>query len=380
MDLIYQNFDGLDISFQGIVHSSVLSKLADAKKKAQEQRKEALAEIGSPPIKVLVAESGAMGGYLYRFDTGIDGEVWFISQSQSLSGWNIRVSVKSLSLALYGYHGVKERILAKLMQLKAYGTNMKKGQLLERVSRVDYCFDFSTLTDFSPDPCLFISHQHCKKACYGEQENVNLFHSATGSNINTVRVGSMPGRQVAFYNKTLEIKSRAKQYWWEVWGINKEGFNGTIWRIEPRAGKIELDKWGIKRFADFEEKIGDVILNILEKIRYAEISNDQNRSRWPNAPFWDTAIQHTRHALKPHISNANRENIIRDYRENIKARLKTHILGTSVSYAVADNKDISEFPTIFEDFLTDLKNLSEHEKENLIQKFQQTHERYLFLD
>lgn len=69
----------------------------------------------------MVAETGARGGYKYRFDTGLDGEIWFVAHSLKRDGWNIRVSAKSLALALHGYEGVKARILGRLAALEAKG-------------------------------------------------------------------------------------------------------------------------------------------------------------------------------------------------------------------------------------------------------------------
>ena len=73
----------------------------------------------------MVAETGSRGGYRYRFDTGLDGETWFVAHSTNSKNWNIRVSVKSLALSLYGYEGVKERILNRLKALKAIGQSRK---------------------------------------------------------------------------------------------------------------------------------------------------------------------------------------------------------------------------------------------------------------
>jgi hypothetical protein len=121
MDLIYQNFDGLDVSFQGAFPQSILEQLEAGKKEAQRQRKSVLIRLGEKQIPVLVAETGAKGGFSYRFDTGLDGEVWFAANSTKSDHWGIRVSVKSLCVALRGYYGVKKKILTLLGDLSAIG-------------------------------------------------------------------------------------------------------------------------------------------------------------------------------------------------------------------------------------------------------------------
>ena len=78
-----------------------------------------------------------------------------------------------------------------------------------------------------------------------------------------------------------------KDYWWDIWGIKKSEFKGQIWRIEARAGKKELNKWNLRRFADFEKMAGDVISGILKDIKYTIPSDtDKNITRWALAPFW----------------------------------------------------------------------------------------------
>lgn len=114
MQLIYHNFDGLDVSFQGAVPEPVLEQLREARNRAQEERRDVYAAIGPQNMPVMVAETGARGGYKYRFDTGLDGEIWFVAHSPGRDKWNLRASVKSLALALYGYEGVKSRLFERL--------------------------------------------------------------------------------------------------------------------------------------------------------------------------------------------------------------------------------------------------------------------------
>ena len=307
MQLIYNNFDGLDITFQGSLPEKVLNKLSNAKNQAQNEKRSVLIELGGDNGSVMVAETGASGGYRYRFDTGMDGEVWFIAHSTNSEGYNIRVSAKSLALALHGYEEVKGRILNRLGTLEAMGKGRHNdaGKVintpLERISRFDYCFDFIMGADFKPTPDRFVAHQRAKKHVYGEHGVLPSYSSSNGDKINTIRIGEMPNRQIAIYNKTKEIKSNAKQYWWDIWGIDKKSFKESfkqIWRIEVRAGKTELDKWPLKRFKEFEDKAGDVTNSILKAIRYTDpLKGDLNRSRWPIAPIWQKSIDTSYKAL-----------------------------------------------------------------------------------
>ena len=94
MKLIYSNFDGLEVSFQGAFPHYILEQLEKGRIEAEKQKRDALVYLGfdkETPVKV--GETGARGGYRYRFDTGHDRETWFVVRSTNPELWNIRVSV-----------------------------------------------------------------------------------------------------------------------------------------------------------------------------------------------------------------------------------------------------------------------------------------------
>lgn len=116
-------------------------------------------------------------------------------------------------------------------------------------------------------------------------------------NIETVQVGKMPGRSVTIYDKTKEILAHKKNYWWDIWGINKTQFDKSVWRVELRAGKKELNTWNLKNFGDFEEKAYDILSHIANSTRYVTPNpSDTNKARWKNAEFWDD-MQATRFSV-----------------------------------------------------------------------------------
>lgn len=391
MELIYSNFDALDITFQGAFPEHILEKLSEAREKAQSEKREVLIHIGKEELPVMVAETGMRGGFRYRFDTGLDGEKWFVSHSTNTKNWNIRVSVKSLALALYGYEGAKSRLIKRLNDFEAKGQvrilsgkeAVKTDFPLERISRFDFCFDFVMSGAFEPLPKRFVAHQRAKKHVYGEEGAISNYSSLNGDKINTIRIGEMPGRQAVIYNKTKEITSSLKSYWWEIWGIEPKAFKESfkqIWRIEVRAGKNELDKWSLKRFEDFDLKGGDVIQSILSAIRYTKpLKNDLNRSRWPNDPIWQAAIDNAYSALKPYSSSAIRENIIKDYRENVIKGYEERILGNTIGLTAAKGLDISEIPIVIEALQRQVENLADEDLGAMIKKYQKAEEKFRFL-
>lgn len=380
MKPIYSNFDGFDLSFQCAVPAKILDTLAEAKKQAQETKGDAVTKIGKNNVIVLVSETGGKGGYPYRFDTGIDGATWMIANNPKRDKWNIRVSIKSLALALYGYEEVKKKTLEFLVRdLGALGTphiNKQTGEVtdapLERISRMDFCIDFKT-DKFIPDIYAFVGKGRFKKRILNleDQEKSKSEIVFSGRKIKYVRIGSMPNREAVLYDKISDITDKKKDYWWDIWKIKKSEFKGQIWRVEVRAGKKELNKWNLRRFSDFEKMAGDVMSGILKDIKYTIPSTtDKNITRWPLAPFWQEAINITEEKLQNHISHAERKMIIEGYRKQMSDQFEKSILGQTVSYAALHGIEMTEIPRIL-DVLGE--SLLERIHQNP-QKFQEKHQ------
>lgn len=330
MERIYSNFDGLDVAFQGIFPKDVREKLKEAKEQAQKTQSDCLCYIGKKNTPVLVGETGSRGGYAFRFDTGPDGETWFVKDSDKRNDWCIRVSTKSQALALYGYEGVKERLWAHLGNFGAVGpyridtkTKQPNETPIETISRVDYCFDFVS-KDFKPNAEHIVCHARSKRQSTGQLSTTPIDTVQTGEIIETLRIGKMPNKQITIYNKTREVSVKAdKKFFWDVWAIDQDSFEDQIWRVEIRAGKNELKKWNINRFKDLEARIGDLFKKTLKGIRYVVPCTDSNVSRWPNSALWEMCTIALETILDPYISNADPATVKEAYRESLKAqRLK----------------------------------------------------------
>jgi hypothetical protein len=297
---IYQNFDGLDITFQGSFPKEVLEQLSQAKERAQVDIEKVSAKLGEKQISVLVDPCG-IPRFSFVFSTGFDGDRWFVSNSSKSDGWNIRVSVSSAGLAMHGYWAVKGRIIQFLKDVNATGLaqiDLETGKTVsfpkEKISRFDYCFDFWTLDDFKIDPECIVAHSRSSRNFYGEDSKIDFHVGAKGKVLNSFRIGTMPNRQVGLYNKSEEIKSSSKSYWKDIWlhSLKEQSLRdvdlnqGTIWRVEVRAGKDELDKWNLRSFSDLENMTPDIVVSTLKAIRYVIPNQDSNSARWPIAGFW----------------------------------------------------------------------------------------------
>lgn len=388
MKMIYANFDGLDVSFQCRVPSAILDVLEAAKLEAQARKKEAGARLGELGIPVLVSESGARGGYAYRFDTGPDGETWFVGKSDKAVHWSVRVSVHSLSLALYGYTGVKARLLDMLAAIGAEGpalvdpvTKEVSNRPVESIGRFDFCADIASDAEFQPDETRFLAHSRSGRMMIDQADDLPRRRERRGRRLESITIGRMPGRQATVYDKTCEIVAHGKSYWWDLWGLDKDDFKGAVWRVEVRAGKDELRKWNLRSFADFERMAGDVTYDILRAIRYVIPStSDTNPTRWPNDPLWALAVGAAEQALAAYVCNAERKKIIADLQAKIRNTFRNLFLGLLPGYTYAMGLDVSEVPAAIEAIAADMMDSASQAPDALVRKYNRAAERYVFLD
>jgi hypothetical protein len=382
MQLIYQNFDGLDVTFQGAMPPTILATLKAAKEEAQRLKNDVCAYLGPRQIPVMVAPAGAGGAYVYRFDTGPAGETWMVADSPYPDRYNIRVSVKSLNFALNGYPKVRDGLMQSLADFCAYGVApMELGGnsvVLPKpnISRFDYCFDH-ILRGFQPNPASFVAHSRSTRRVNGQLLKAEEVYR--GREIETIRIGSMPSRQCAFYNKKREIIASNKPYWWDVWGLNKKDFvDDAVWRTEVRAGKKELDNWNLHTFEDLERMAGDIVRSILQAIRYTEPTSDRNAARWPLHPIWASCLTAADTVLAPYTTGAKRGKIMNDFRHRLIERHQKNFVGLATSYTSLLGLDISELPTTMERISEEVLEYARQNIPDITHKFQRSEDRYLF--
>jgi predicted GIY-YIG superfamily endonuclease len=383
MKKIYQNFDGLDVTFQCAIPRAILQKLYAAQQEAKAERKGVLIELGKSKTQLEVAESGMKGGFAYRFSLPPEGMVWAIGDSDHAERWNVKVSAGSLMLALNGYEQTKNKILEFLITELNAIPPQNRNIPLERISRFDFCVDFILEDDFIPDPKCFLTHNRSKRRYQGKIANISaedFIFIDQGRNIQTITIGKMPNRQITIYNKRKEITVSQKSYWWKFWGINPNKMKSNIWRVEARAGKKELNKWNLRRFSEFEAKAGDVIISMLRDYRYVTPNeNDKNRGRWPMQPFWAECISSARDYLDEYICNAERKEIMDGIKEDILKRYKAHLNGVLTSYTAAQGRDISEIPGVLDGVRSDVLGAVRLNPEKFRKNYQKSEKKFQYL-
>lgn len=315
--------DGLDISFQGCVGVAFLSLLGRAKEVAQENKQPEHVDFKGLPFSVL---GTGVSGYRYVVDTGLDGEKWFFAKSSKRDGWNIRVSVSSMSLALHGYIAAKERIWERLEIFGAWVMD-------HSVSRVDFACDFEA-PEFQIKPECVVAHWRMTQSEYTETEADGGFHIVRQARrVNSLTIGKMPGRQIIIYDKRREVIDRRKSYWWKIWNVPKET---RVWRIEVRAGKRELkDRWNISTLETLEAMLPEIVGSMLSDIRlHEEEQTDSNVTRQALHPIWESVTEAAREPFAVDIVAPDPEPIILETQEQIRDRYLSLVSGLTASLSV----------------------------------------------
>lgn len=123
--------------------------------------------------------------------------------------------------------------------------------------------------------------------------------------------------------------------------------------MEVRAGKHELkDKYQIRRFADFEAGIGDVIVNALQEVRYVDDWQlDSNVTRQAIHPLWQAAQEVANRDLLEMRSGLLPGQIREIECEEAVANSARLILGNAIGYAVASGLSDDEIKTALPDLV-----------------------------
>jgi len=376
--VLRKGIDSLDVAFQGAIALEVREHLREVKARATSNGRAEYAVING--VHGHVGETGASGGYAFRFDTGPDGEIWTIKDNPDPQEWNIRVSVANAQLAVNGYHETKAALWARL---EAFGARV----VGESVSRADFAVDF-VAPDFVLDAALLSCHWKSQPLERGDFEGsipvggseflVASYRRQTSS----VTVGMMPRRQVQIYNKSLEVSRKIGSHWYEVWGVDKDDCP-PVWRVELRAGKDHLKEWKITTFEDLETRMASMWAAACQGVRLMKYSPDdgENVTRVPDHALWEILKDEVKCALVPFLEKADRKRVVEGRREDIQKMYKSGVMGWCVSYAVAMGETPSAAAEAFADVLADeFRAFARDDPKHFKRKMAAADERLFFLD
>jgi hypothetical protein len=347
MELLYQGFDGLDVSFMGQISDAMCVTLEAAKEEAQ--RTHQSIPVIMSGFAMLVSESGAKGGYAFTASTGIYGATWFFKKPNARDPWGVRVSCNSFNLAINGL-GRARAELHRILELLGI-TITPDGVSL---SRIDYALDFLA-PSFILNPDQFVMHSNANRADHIEHSEMSI--NGRSGRVTSVTVGKMPGRQVIVYDKRAEVIAKHKVGWWEIWNAAREQLGAPaldrdnpaesrIWRVELRAGKRHLkDDWSIRSWADLDNRLGDLIASTLDAIRYTQPTEDSNRSRWPDCALWEQVRGHSAEDLFEMRNFASPDLIKRVQLDAHDQLLENQMKGLLVSRAALRDMPVDQLAT-----------------------------------
>jgi hypothetical protein len=156
----------------------------------------------------------------------------------------------------------------------------------------------------------------------------------------------------------------------------------TVWRIELRVAKRHLkDKWFVNSWASLYQMLPRIFQSLLADIRYCEVSEDTNRSRWPTHPVWQKMSEVVDGQLFEYVPNLAPE----EYEEiTIKQKsqeLERQILGLLISTAGIQNLRAEQLRSHVVEIAHRLTGYasSKDARIPLEDKLEQAKSRYLFL-
>ncbi|WP_417514770.1 hypothetical protein [Minwuia sp.] len=376
--LLHSGFDNIDIAIQGSFPPRVLAQLRDARDEAAAQMERALCHLSDGKIAVHVASHGARGGYAFLLDTGPNGANWLIKDNASPDQWNIFVSPRSTMLLANGYAETFAIIERTILNLGGRITGVS-------LNRVDFAMDFQT-RGFELDMGRFVTHARCKlkphwSANSTAPESDQPRSVLNGRRVESVTIGSMPGRQIIVYDKRAEAIAKQKPFWFEVWDVDRCDPELEVWRVEVRAGKTHLkDAYNIRTMDDFEDSIGDVIVNSLDRIRYlAERQTDSNVTRQAPHPLWEAAQAVASGNLLDFRSGLTPDQIRTIERDKAMEVYMKQVRGNAIGYGVAKGLDDDAIKARLPDLIADQLKAANDDSADLHKAIARTRKRLHFV-
>lgn len=387
MSVIYTNFDTFELAYQGAIPPHILDRLKEAKQLAQKEGEKQTVKFGD--ITIRIQSSGNNRGYSYIFSTGSTGITVCVKHSTKPKDWNLFVSVGSACLATRGLQGALDHIREVFNNLQAIGMNRKRGieqepfdTLVESINRVDYCMDVIA-NDFEIIVEHFVAHARTQKKPYWPESN----GVTRGNSAESILIGKMPNKEVIVYNKTREIISKRKAYWYDIWNESAKKHNAappvkgkdTVWRFEVRICKKAFEKLRLKTLKQLHERLPDIYAAHLQSCRMVSEKTGKNPTRWPVHPLWKLFQEKAKDCFS-NESVVMPETLIADLtRSQREEMMENALYGTLISYTALRGGSLETIEEIMESFEKRFEAHLVHRANDAAKKFYHAKERYAHL-
>jgi len=294
--IVYRGLDKLNVTLHARVPEDLLRALIAGREAAEKagEREGIVWDIPGLDTPAMVYPHGLSGGYGLGLQTGgYEGIQIFFKRDPRPADGNVFIQPAAAGLVSHGYEGTRDRILGLIDRLGI-------AALATKLNRVDFAVDvLAPAFALCPDHVLAPARRRTTVAEPGDTDSGRgLTVSQTARRVTSIRIGHRDGRQLAVYDKALEIRAKRLDHYRIVWDL-PDPEPGDVWRFEARLGPVELrKKWGITGFAGLEAAFGDAVADFYRNFRIA-IPNprDSNPARWPDHPVFALAAAEANRVL-----------------------------------------------------------------------------------
>lgn len=361
-EILHSGFDGLKFTIQADTPPELREELVAAKKYAKESFGDCLVQFGD--IALSVTNKSARG---FTCHTGDLGAVWMFQDPEDPIPNNpaITVDFRAFGLAASGLAGAEKHFRDCM---GAFGIPYVETQL--RVARADFAVDILAPW-FEPSREALVVPPGTNVTEYtGVDETTTM---ASGARVTGLRAGAIANRQLAIYDKRMEVIQSKKMGWLTIWNVARSKANlppldltdrntSQIWRFEMRLGSKQLrNRFEMRSWQDVHDTIGDAVTDALDRIRYTDPTTDTNRARWPAHELWVQVVSTIKNGLHTHCAGVVPSDVIEANRNAKMRELDAMIAGMFVTRAALSGVSGDEFEDFMETHVEALgRVVSEH--------------------
>ena len=375
--ILHSGFDGLRFTIQTEITAELRKELADAKNHARQSGNDCDLDIGGQVLSVT-----KNGGCNFPCHTGELGAVWMFHDPEDRFPNNpgVTVDFRAFGLATGGIDSAEEHFRDMMVAL-----SIPYAEHQLRVSRVDFAVDILAPW-FEPDRLALITPPGTKVTEYtGFDETAT---QATGGRVTGLRAGAVSNRQLAIYDKRIEVMQKAKDGWLEIWNAERKACGqvplnladrsqSQIWRFELRLGQKQLrGKFEMRSWQDLRDTLGDAYHDALGRLRYCVPTSDSNRARWPVHELWRLFSDVIGSDLAANCSGVLPNDVIFANKTAKMRELDRQLLGLFVSRAAISEVSADAFFEFMEGHIDALQRYSDEHPKMLKERLQKASSRY----
>lgn len=380
VQILHRGIDGLKFTVQAEIPLTLRAELAAAKEFAIKIGQDCYTQFGET---VLFVSPSRGRNFLAR--TGETGAIWLFQDPLDRVAFTpaITVDFRAFGLATGGLDHAEQHFREVMVALE-----IPYGEHQLRVTRTDYAVDFLAPW-FEPDRCCLITPPGTKTTEYTGVDETTT--QARGARVTGLLAGAVVNRQLAIYDKRLEVMQKAKDGWITIWNAERAKFGqgpldltdqstSQVWRFELRLGSKQLrSKFEIHSWADVRAKLGDAFSDALQRMRYTIPTHDSNRARWPTHELWHTFAETVTTDLITHRSGVSPSDVVLANRTAKMRELDRQILGLFFTRAAISEVGENEFFDFMDRHTTALQDMSGEHPKTIGERLQKAAGRYCWV-